>query len=233
MRLFRYTMFLSILISIFFVVYQQSDRKGFSRLRLSLKKAAIIAAILVWSVNNFVKAIEVDVPNNSTSIEKVLSNQELGSLDDPNSRVVLVKTDNSLPYFNLLESCWVNPNLSAQGNPGNSGRRVVMEKFEANGVRKLVNKTLKNQDVAAEYDRVKERLKNGVDPVKIGANSAPVAADKVLIKGKQGGRYLVQVEFSKNQVNVLGICYRGNQKTLTAFVKLMKDMYGVDLHYGL
>src|SRR6476660_9465667 len=157
MRLFRYTMFLSILISIFFVVYQQSDRKGFSRLRLSLKKAAIIAAILVWSVNNFVKAIEVDVPNNSTSIEKVLSNQELGSLDDPNSRVVLV--------------CWVNPNLSAQGNPGNSGRRVVIEKFEANGVRKLVNKTLKNQDVAAEYDRVKERLKNGVDPVKIGANS--------------------------------------------------------------
>jgi hypothetical protein len=44
-----------------------------------------------------VKEIELDVANNSPSIEIILSNQELDSLDDPNSRVILVKTGNSLP----------------------------------------------------------------------------------------------------------------------------------------
>ena len=43
------------------------------------------------------EAIEPDVPNNSTSIERVFSNQELDSLDDPNSQVVLVKTGDSSP----------------------------------------------------------------------------------------------------------------------------------------
>jgi len=37
------------------------------------------------------------VSNNSPSIERVLSNQELDSLDDPNSRIILVKTGDSSP----------------------------------------------------------------------------------------------------------------------------------------
>lgn len=97
MKIFKYTIFLSILIGIFFVVYQQSDKKGFYRLWMSLKTAALIAAILAGLITNPVEAIQPDVPNNSTLIERVLSNQELDSLDDPNSRVILVKTGDPSP----------------------------------------------------------------------------------------------------------------------------------------
>ena len=121
MKIFKYTIFLSILIGIFFVVYQQSDKKGFYRLWMSLKTAALIAAILAGLITNPVEAIEPDVPNNSTSIERVLSNQELDSLDDPNSRVVLVKTGDSSPSV---------PTSPGRGQPSNfpigttSGRRT-------------------------------------------------------------------------------------------------------------
>ena len=64
---------------------------------MSLKTASLIAAILARLITNRVEAIEPDVPDNSTSIERVLSNQELDSLDDPNSRVVLIKTGDSSP----------------------------------------------------------------------------------------------------------------------------------------
>lgn len=49
-----------------------------------------------------------------------------------------------------------------------------------------------------------------------------MAKDKVLIKGGDG-RYLV--EFSGNQVNVLGICAYGNKKNVNSFERLMKKMY--------
>lgn len=119
MKIFKYTIFLSILIGIFFVVYRQSDKKGFYKLWVSLKTATLIAAVLAGLITNPVEAIEPDVPNNSTSIERVLSNQELDSLDDLNSRVVLVKIGDSPPSV---------PTSPGRGQPSNfpigPGRRI-------------------------------------------------------------------------------------------------------------
>jgi hypothetical protein len=50
----------------------------------------------------------------------------------------------------------------------------------------------------------------------------------VLIKGDEG-RYLVEV--SGDQVKVLGMCARGNNKNVKSFKKVMNEMYGVNLKY--
>ena len=64
---------------------------------ISFKIAVLVAAIAVGLIPINAEAIEPHVSNNSPSIERVLSNQELDSLDDPNSRVILVKTGDSSP----------------------------------------------------------------------------------------------------------------------------------------
>ena len=87
---------------------------------------------------------------------------------------------------------------------------------------------LNNQDVKNEYERIKKRLEEGINPVDIGKKSTPVASNKVLIKGDEG-RYLIEV--SGDQVNVLGICARGNNKNVKRFRNLMNEMYGVNLQY--
>lgn len=62
----------------------------------------------------------------------------------------------------------------------------------------------------------------------IGDKSTPVVNNKVLIKGPYD-RYLVEV--SENQVNVLGICSRGNQKNINSFQRLMNKVYNVNIQY--
>ena len=107
--------------------------------------------------------------------------------------------------------------------------KKVEEKFdESNAVKKLVGIALKNQDVKNEYDRIKKRLEEGINPVDIGKKSTPVASNKVLIKGDEG-RYLVEV--SGDQIKVLGMCARGNKKNVNSFKTLMNEMYGVNLKY--
>ena len=107
--------------------------------------------------------------------------------------------------------------------------RTVTEKLdESNAVKKLVNLALRDQDVKNEYGRIKKRLQEGVNPIDIGPNTAAVANDKVLIKGAHS-RYLVEV--SGNEVNVLGICSRGNKKNVNSFERLMNEMYDVNLQY--
>lgn len=71
-------------------------------------------------------------------------------------------------------------------------------------------------------------MEEGTNPIDIGKKTTAVAKDKVLIKGAHG-RYLVEV--SGNQVNVLGICYRGNNQNVQSFEKLMNEMYNVNLQY--
>lgn len=68
-------------------------------------------------------------------------------------------------------------------------------------VKKLVGIALKNQDVKNEYDRIKKRLEEGINPIDIGKKSTPVASNKMLIKGDEG-RYLVEV--SRDQIKMLG-----------------------------
>ena len=97
--------------------------------------------------------------------------------------------------------------------------------YNPNAVKKLVNTALNNQDVKKEYYRIKKRLEEGVNPVDIGKKSTPVSSNKVLIKVDEG-RYLVEV--SGNQVKVLGMCDRSNNKNVKT---LMNRMYDVDLKY--
>jgi hypothetical protein len=57
---------------------------------MSFKMAAFIAAILAGLIPINVEAIELDVPNNSSSIETVFSNQEFNSLGE---QVILAKAE--------------------------------------------------------------------------------------------------------------------------------------------
>ena len=130
------------------------------------------------------------------------------------------------------ETCSVSDELQNKTdideNSQDAARTVTEKLEESNAVKKLVKTALKNQDVKNEYVRIKKRLEEGINPVDIGVRSTPVASNKVLIKGDEG-RYLVEV--SGNQVNVLGICARGNRKNVKTFESLMNEMYGVNLQY--
>ena len=117
---------------------------------------------------------------------------------------------------------------SISDQPQNAARTVTEKLDKSNAVKKLVKTALKDQDVLNEYTRIKKRLQEGINPVDIGKKSTPVASNKVLIKGDEG-RYLVEV--FENQVNVLGICARGNKKNVKSFENLMNGMYGVNLQY--
>jgi hypothetical protein len=81
MKILKYIIFISSLSGLFLLVYRQSDKTGFRKWSMSFKTAAFIAAILAGLIPNPVKEIELDVPNKSPSI----------------SRVILVKTGDSSP----------------------------------------------------------------------------------------------------------------------------------------
>jgi hypothetical protein len=93
MKILKYIIFVSILSSLFFLVYRQSDKTGFRRWWMSFKMSAFIAAILAGLIPSNVEAIELDVPNNSPSIETVFSNQEFNSLGEDSQQVILAKAD--------------------------------------------------------------------------------------------------------------------------------------------
>jgi len=75
---------------------------------------------------------------------------------------------------------------------------LVFDKFEF--------KSLTNQVVKNEYNRIKKRLVEGIHPMDINKKSVAVSNNKVLIKGA-AGRYVVQV--SDTHVDILGLSYRG------------------------
>jgi hypothetical protein len=122
----------------------------------------------------------------------------------------------------LAEQCDLDKNSQ-------DASRTFTEKLdESSAVKKLVEIALKDQDVKNEYDRIKTSLQKGVNPTDIGPKTTAVAKDKVLIKGAHG-RYLVQV--SGNQVNILGMGARGNNKNMQTFRKLMNKMHDLNLQY--
>ena len=65
MRILRYLIFLSILSGIFFVIYLQSDQKGFRRWWISFKIAVIIAASLAGLVSESAEAQEFNLYQNT------------------------------------------------------------------------------------------------------------------------------------------------------------------------
>lgn len=58
MKILRYIIFLSILSGIFFVIYRQSDKKGFRKFWTSLKISIIVALILAGLIPNKIEAMQ-------------------------------------------------------------------------------------------------------------------------------------------------------------------------------
>jgi hypothetical protein len=95
MRVFKYIVFISILSGIFFVIYRQSDEKGFRRWWTSFKTAIIFSAIAAGLIPVNSKAIEPPGNNNQVYQEILLSDQESNSFEDNDQKVILVKTGDS------------------------------------------------------------------------------------------------------------------------------------------
>jgi hypothetical protein len=82
MKILRYIIFLSILSGIFFVIYRQSDKKGFQRWWISFKIAVLIAASAAGLIPVNTEAIEPPGNNNQVYQERLLSDQEFNSFED-------------------------------------------------------------------------------------------------------------------------------------------------------
>jgi hypothetical protein len=95
MRIFKYIVFISILSSIFLVIYSQSDKKGFRRWWTSFKTAIIFSAIAAGLIPVNPEAIEPPGNNNQVYQERLLSDQEFNSFEDNDQKVILVKTGDS------------------------------------------------------------------------------------------------------------------------------------------
>jgi hypothetical protein len=93
MRIFKYIVFISILSSIFFVIYRQSDKKGFRRWWTSFKTAIIFSAIAASLSPVNPEAIEPPGNNNQVYQERLLLDQEFNSFEDNDQKVILVKAE--------------------------------------------------------------------------------------------------------------------------------------------
>ena len=99
MKFLKYIIFLSILSGIFFVVYHQSDKKGFGRVLISLKMAAVIAAILAGLIPASTEATSAQpyILNSKSPVvqEKVIGDRELNLLEQNDQQVILAKSENN------------------------------------------------------------------------------------------------------------------------------------------
>jgi len=93
MKILKYIIFISILSSLFFVIYRQSDEKGFRKWWTSFRMAAILAGLIPTST----EAVKPSVNNNQVYHERLLSEQEFNSFEDNDRQVILAKTGDSAP----------------------------------------------------------------------------------------------------------------------------------------
>lgn len=79
----KYIIFISILSTIFLVIYRQSDKKGLGRFWISFKMSVFLAGILSGLIPISAEGTETYGSNSSSSIqiEKVISNQECNSVN--------------------------------------------------------------------------------------------------------------------------------------------------------
>ena len=97
MKILKYIIFISILRSLFFVIYYQSDERGFRKWWTSFRMAAFMAAILAGLIPTSTEAIKPSVNNNQVYHERLLSEQEFNSFEDNDRQVILAKTGDSAP----------------------------------------------------------------------------------------------------------------------------------------
>ena len=101
MKFLRYLIFFSILSGIFFVIYRQSDEKGFRRWWISFKIAVLIAASAAGLIPAHTEAMEPPGNNNQVYQERLISDQEFNSFEDNDQKVILVGRDSSGTPSNL------------------------------------------------------------------------------------------------------------------------------------
>ena len=97
MKILKYIIFISILSCLFFVIYQQSDKKGFRRWRISFKTAVLIAASVAGLIPVNPEAIKPPGNNNPVYQERLISEQEFNSFEENDQKVILVKIGDSSP----------------------------------------------------------------------------------------------------------------------------------------
>ena len=176
MKILKCLVFLSILSGIFFVIYRQSDEKGFRKWRTLFSIAAVIAASVAGLIPVNSEAVEPVTNANQAPYERVLSEQELDSLDDSDRQVILARVfsppvtspTNCPPRINSMAPTprgssnrpvyvpkhrtapkTVNPGLGAGANPGGAGGGGGNAKFD-DDKRPTPNK--KQSQAAKAYD---------------------------------------------------------------------------------
>jgi len=95
MKTLKYIIFLSILSGIVFVIYRQSDKRGFRKWWISFKTEVLIAASAAGLIPVNTEGIEPPGNNNQVYQERLLSDQEFNSFKDNHQKVILVKTGDS------------------------------------------------------------------------------------------------------------------------------------------
>jgi hypothetical protein len=132
MRIFKYIVFISILSGIFFVIYGQSDQKGFRRWWTSFRTAIIFSAIAASLIPVNPEAIEPVGNNNQVYQEKLLLDQEFNSFEDNNQKVILVKAGDGSPSVPISPGKGQPspfPTPFSRGRPNRPGRPVHVPKY--------------------------------------------------------------------------------------------------------
>ena len=98
MKILKYIVFLSILTSIFFLIYRQSDQKGLRKLWISFKIVVLVAAIVAGLIPANTEAVELDRNNHQVYQERLLSEQ---LVQDNDQKVILAKNYGEADAFKV------------------------------------------------------------------------------------------------------------------------------------
>ena len=148
MKLLKYTIFLSILSSLVFVIYCQSDEKGFRRWRTSFKAAAIIAASLAGLVSESAEAEEFHLYEN-TDQQVILARRDSSGTPSPSNIGRQGQSPSNFPTspsggrqpsrpvrgVNPYRHLHVNPGTA--GNPGSAGNGGAANYNDESGIPKI------------------------------------------------------------------------------------------------
>lgn len=96
-------------------------------------------------------------------------------------------------------------------------------------LRRTARRALQNQALKREYSRIKQRVMDGVDPIKVGKDSTNLGNGFTYIRA-QHGRYVIK---DNNGVkDFVGISYRGSKRDMQAFAKILNGMYDIKIEPG-
>lgn len=106
----------------------------------------------------------------------------------------------------------------------------VKESFRShNSLRKASERALRNQDLKNEYTRIKQRVSEGVDPMKIGRGATDLGENLTYVRGRHG-RYIIKD--SNGVKDFVGIAYRGSKNDMRTLATAMNNIYNVNIEPG-